>query len=93
MKPFDWNEEKNNWLKREREVSFEQVVFSVKNGKLLDVIRHPNQTKYKGQHVYVVEIEGYAYMIPYVEDDVVVFLKTIFPSRKYTRMYLRKDEK
>ena len=92
MKPFDWNEEKNNWLKRERDVSFEQVVFSVENEKLLDIIRHPNQPKYKGQRIYVIEIEGYAYMVPYVEDDDVIFLKTIFPSRKYTKMYLRKDE-
>ena len=93
MKPFDWNTEKNISLKRERDVSFEQVVFSIQNGKLLDVIRHPNQTKSKGQHVYVVKIEGYAYLVPYVEDDEVIFLKTIFPSRKYTKMYLRKDEK
>jgi len=57
------------------------------------VIKHPNQTKYKGQHVYAIEIEGYVYMVPYVEDDDVIFLKTIFPSRKYTKMYLRKDEK
>ncbi len=92
MKPFDWNEEKNKWLKRERDVSFEQVVFGVENGNLLDVIRNPNQTKYRGQRVYVIEIEGYAYMVPYVEDDDVIFLKTIFPSRKYTKMYLRKDE-
>ena len=80
-------------MKRERDVSFEQVVFSVENGKLLDVIRHPNKTKYKGQRVYVLEIEEYAYMVPYVEEDDVIFLKTIFPSRKYTKMYLRKDEK
>ena len=76
-----------------RDVSFEQVVYSVENGKLLDVIRHPNQTKYKDQRVYVIDIEGYAYMVPYVEEDDVISLKTIFPSRKYTKMYLRKDEK
>jgi hypothetical protein len=93
MKPFDWNEEKNNWLKRHRNVSFEQVVLAVDNEKLLDVIRHTNQAKYKGQKVYVIELEGYAYMVPYVEDDDVIFLKTIFPSRKFTRIYLRKDEK
>ncbi len=93
MKPFDWNEEKNKWLKRERDVSFEEVVFSIENGKLLDVIRHPNQTKFKGQSVYIIEIEGYAYMVPYVEEEDVIFLKTIFPSRKYTKMYLREDEK
>ena len=52
-----------------------------------------NQTKYKGQRGYVIEIEGYAYMVPYVEDNDVIFLKTIFPSRKYTKMYLKKDEK
>ena len=93
MKPFDWNEEKNKWLKRERDVSFEQVVFGVENGNLLDVIKNPSQTKYRSQRVYVIEIEGYAYMVPYVEDDDVIFLKTIFPSRKYTKMYLRKDKK
>ena len=93
MKPFDWNEEKNKWLKRERDVSFEQVVFSIETGKLLDVIRHPSQTKYKDQRVYVIEIEGYAYMVPYVENTDVIFLKTIFPSWKYTKIYLRKDEK
>ena len=74
-------------------MSFEQVVFCVKNGKLLDIIRHTNQTKYEGQRVYVLEIEGYAYIVPYVENDDVIFLKTIFPSRKYTKMYLRKDKK
>ena len=93
MKPFDWNEEKNKWLNKEREVSFEQVVFSIKNGKLLDIIRHPNRAKYKDQRIYVIEIEGYAYMVPYVEENEVIFLKTIFPSRKYTNMYLKKGEK
>ena len=93
MKPFDWNEEKNKWLKKEREVSFEEVVFSIKNGKLLDIIRHPNRAKYKGHCIYVIEIVGYAYMVPYVEEDEVISLKTIFPSRKYTKMYLKKGEK
>ena len=93
MKPFDWNEEKNNWLKKERDVSFEYVVFSIESGKLLDIIRHPNQPKYKDQRIYVVEIGGYAYMVPNVEDDDVISLKTVLPSRKYTTMYLRKDTK
>jgi uncharacterized DUF497 family protein len=93
MKPFDWNEEKNRWLKRERGVSFEQVVFNIENGNLLNVIKHPNQAKYKGQRVYVVEIDNYIYMIPYVEEQDVIFLKTVFPSRKYTKIYLRKEKK
>ena len=72
-------------------MSFEQVVFNIENGNLLDVIKHPNQTKYKGQRVYAVEIDNYVYMTPYVEEHVVIFLKTIFPSRKYTKIYIRQE--
>lgn len=93
MKPFDWDEDKNQWLKRERGVSFEQVVFNIENGNLLDVIKHPNQAKHKGQRVYVIEIDNYVYMVPYVEGPDVIFLKTVFPSRKYTTVYLRKEKK
>ena len=89
MKPFDWDEDKNRWLKQERGVSFEQIVFSIAEGNLLDVIRHPNQTKYRGQWVYVVEVENYVYLVPYVEKTESVFLITLFPSRKYTRRYIR----
>ncbi|WP_373498832.1 toxin [Desulfococcus sp.] len=92
MKPFDWNDKKNQWLIRERDISFEQVVLSIENGKLLDVIQHPNSVKYNRQRVYVIEIEGYAYMVPFVEEEDVIFLKTIFPSRRYTAIYLKKDE-
>ena len=74
-------------------MSFEQVVFNIENGNLLDVIKHPNQTKYSGQRVYAVEIDNYVYMAPYVEEHDVIFLKTIFPSRKYTKIYLRKEKK
>jgi len=88
MKPFEWDEDKNRWLKRERGVSFEQIVFSIANGNLLDVIRHPNQTKYCGQWVYVVEVENYVYLVPYVEERESIFLKTLFPSRKYTKRHL-----
>ena len=93
MKPFDWNQEKNRWLRRKRGVSFEQVIFSIESGKLLDIIRHPNPKKYRGQNVLVIEIEGYVYMVPYAETDEVIFLKTIFPSRKYTRTYLGRERK
>jgi len=89
MKPFEWDEDKNRWLKRERGVSFEQIVFSIANGNLLDVIRHPNKAKYCGQWVYVVEVENYVYLVPCVEDRESVFLKTPFPSRRYTKRYLR----
>lgn len=92
MKPFDWDEDKNRWLKQERGVSFEQIVFSIVEGNLLDVIRHPNQTKYRGHWVYVVEVENYVYLVPYVEKKESVFLITLFPSRKYTKRYIQSEQ-
>ena len=92
MKPFEWDEDKNRWLKRERGVSFEQIVFSIATGNLLDVIRHPNQAKYSGQWVYVVEVDNYVYLVPYVEGRESVFLKTLFPSRKYTKRHLGAEQ-
>jgi uncharacterized DUF497 family protein len=88
MKRFEWNDEKNEWLKRLRGLSFEKAVFCLTHGGLLDVYDHPNTERYAGQRVFVVEIEAYAYLVPFVEDDEVVFLKTIIPSRKMTKRYL-----
>ncbi len=90
MKIFNWDEDKNRLLKHERGVSFEQVVFCIEKGKLLDIIEHPNQEKYKEQRCYVVDIENYVFIVPYVESEQSIFLKTIFPSRKYTKMYLHR---
>lgn len=85
---FDWNDAKSAVLKHERGVSFEDVVFHVAAGGLLDLLDHPNPEAYPGQRVMVVEIEGYAFVIPFVADDDVWFLKTIIPSRKMTKQYL-----
>jgi len=93
MRYFSWSEEKNELLKEERQVSFEDVVFYIELGFLLDVLEHPNQEKYKGQKIFVVQIDDYAYLVPFVEDDHDVFLKTIIPSRKATRKYLKGSEK
>ena len=93
MKYFSWNEEKNELLKEERQVSFEDVVFYIEQGFLLDVLEHPNQEKHTGQKILVVQIEDYAYLVPFVEDDREVFLKTIIPSRKATKKYLKGSEK
>ncbi|MGZ9221323.1 MAG: toxin [Anaerolineales bacterium] len=93
MRYFSWNEEKNELLKEERQVSFEDVVFYIELGFLLDVLEHPNQEKYKGQKIFVAQIDDYAYLVPFVEDDHDVFLKTIIPSRKATRKYLKGSEK
>jgi uncharacterized DUF497 family protein len=88
MKPYDWNDEKNEWLRQERDVTFEDIVFHLSQGGLLDTIEHPNQQQYSGQKIFIVNVEGYAYLVPFVEDDEMIFLKTIIPSRKMTKEYL-----
>ena len=93
MKLFSWNEEKNELLKEVRQISFEEIVFYIEQGFLLDVLENPNQEKYKGQKIFVVEIDNYAYLVPFVEDEREIFLKTIIPSRKATRKYLKGSEK
>ncbi len=89
MKTFAWNDEKNRLLKADRQICFEDVVISIEMGFLLDVLEHPNQEKYKGQKIFVVWIDDYIYLVPFVESDDEVFLKTIIPSRKATRKYLK----
>ena len=89
MKPIRWNHEKNFWLMRNRGVCFEQALLCFERGKLLDVVEHPNQRKYSGQRQAVVAIDDYAYVVPYVENEEEIFLKTIIPSRKATAQYLR----
>ena len=89
MRIFKWDEQKNDWLKRERGISFEQVVFCIEEGKLLDIVRHPNRKKYKGQRLYILDIDGYAFVVQYVESEECIFLKTVFPSRRFTGIYLR----
>lgn len=88
MKPISWNAEKNALLKADRGVSFEDVVFHIMAGDILDTFDHPNQKGYPGQQIHVIAIEEYAYLIPFVESDEEVFLKTIIPSRKATKSYL-----
>lgn len=92
MKYFSWNEEKNELLREERQVSFEDVVFYIEQGFLLDVLEHPNQEKYKGQKIFVVQMDDYVYLVPFIEDDREIFLKTIIPSCKATKKYLKGSE-
>ena len=92
MKAFDWNEDKSAWLKRVRNVTFEDIVFHIQAGDLLDVIEHGTPGKYPGQRIFVVEVEGYAFLVPFVESDEAIFLKTVIPSRKMTRRYLRSND-
>ena len=92
MKYFDWDLKKNEQLKREREISFEEAMIAIEEGNLLDIIEHPNRKKYPKQKLFVVNIHEYAYVIPFVEDEKKYFLKTIFPSRKMTREYIIKKK-
>ena len=88
MKPINWNPNKNRKLIEERDISFEDVIFSLQSGGLLDDMSHPNKEKYPQQRVFVIAIDDYAYLVPYVESEVDIFLKTIVPSRKATKQYL-----
>lgn len=92
MKVFAWNPEKNEWLKRERGVSFEDVVFHIEAGDEVDVFEHPNKKRYPGQKISVVLIEGYAWLVPYVESEKEIFLKTIIPSRKATKQHIGESD-
>jgi uncharacterized DUF497 family protein len=88
---FDWDEDKNNLLKKERKISFEDILFALKNDKIIDIILSPSPN-HPDQKCFVIEIEKYAYIVPYVRDDAKgkTFLKTIYPSRKFTKLYLKK---
>ena len=89
MKPFRWSAEKNLILEAGRGITFERVVIALGDDGLLDVYDHPDQEKYPSQRILVVACDAYAFLVPYVESDDHLFLKTIIPSRKATRDYLR----
>ena len=88
MKQIVWDVDKNAQLHTDRGVCFEDVLLALAQGALLDRLEHPNQEKYPGQRIMVVAIDQYAYLVPYVETDDYLFLKTIIPSRKATKKYL-----
>jgi hypothetical protein len=86
-KLYNWNFEKNQLLLRDRGISFERIVFEISLGNEVDVVLHPNQDKYPGQMISMVEVDGYVYAVPFVETETEIFLKTIIPSRKATKHY------
>jgi uncharacterized DUF497 family protein len=92
MKPIRWSAEKSLSLKAERGVSFEEVLSAISQGGLLSVMDHPNRAKYEHQKMLVVRIRDYAYLVPYVESENEIFLKSIMPSRKATRAFLSGDK-
>ena len=92
MKQYDWNQEKNEWLRMDRGISFENILYYLDHGGLLDTIEHPNKDRYPNQRIFIVNVEGYVHLVPFVETEETIFLKTIIPSRKITKLYLGDDK-
>jgi len=89
MKLFEWDSDKNELLKSIRGISFEEIVFYITNDFTLDVVPHPNPTKYSNQKMFIVNVDNYAYLVPFIEKTEIIYLKTIIPSRKATKKYLK----
>ncbi len=89
-KIYNWNAGKNQRLIEECGISFEKIVFEISVGNELAVVMHPNQNKYPGEMISVVEVDDYVYLVPFVETESEIFLKTIIPSRKATRQFRSK---
>jgi uncharacterized DUF497 family protein len=90
MMPFEWSKAKNAELKKERGLGFEDVIFYILSGGILDIVPNPNQKKYPKQRMFIVNIDTYAYLVPFIETKEIIFLKTIIPSRKATKIYLKR---
>jgi hypothetical protein len=89
---YNFDPQKNDLLIRERGISFEYIIFLIQEGKLLQVLEHPNQDKYPGQYIFEVDVSGYVYVVPVVINKNEIFLKTIYPSRKATKNKVRETE-
>lgn len=85
---FNWSQEKNATLKQQRNISFEEIVNAVKNSKILDIVENPS-SNFKKQKYFVIDMYGYACLVPYAENEKEIFLKTAFPSRKYQKIYFK----
>lgn len=92
MKPFRWSHDKNEALKIERSISFEKIVLAIEADGVLDQLRHPNLEKHPNQSILAVALDGYVYLVPYVEETDYFFLKTVIPSMKATRDYLQRND-
>ena len=86
---YKWNSEKNEQLKLQRGIGFEQIVMHIEKGDVLEIVHHPNNDKYPHQKIIIVNISEYAYLVPFIQEKKGMFLKTIIPSRKATNHYLR----
>lgn len=87
MNVFNWNKEKNEWLRKNRNIGFEDIVFLISEGHLIEIIKNPGG-KYQNQFMFVINYDNYIYLVPFVMNENEVFLKTIIPSRKATKKYI-----
>ena len=93
---YDWNEEKNRQLNQRRDISFEEIVLCIQEDRVVTVLEHPNKERYPGQRLYLIEYKQRIFVVPFVvnAEEELIFLKTIYPSRHYTKKYLEpRDEK
>ena len=91
QKPFEWSQEKNRWLQKNRGVCFEDVLAAIESGSLLMLEKNPSK-RYPHQNVYIVLIRGYVHVVPFVEDEEKIFLKTIIPNRKETKKFYKNKQ-
>jgi len=89
-KPVDWSSVKNTWLKVNRSICFQDIYQAILLDQVIDIIKHPNKQKYPSQKIIIVNIAGYIYLVPFVEDEKKIFLKTIYASRKLNKKYNKK---
>lgn len=89
---YEWDPDKNERLKQQRAISFEQILFHLAQGNVWKTSDHPDQKNYPGQKIYYIVIDNYVYLVPHVVEKDYIFLKTIIPSRKATKLYLDEQE-
>lgn len=89
---YEWNPDKNEWLKKNRKISFEQIIYHLAQGDIWKIADHPDQNKYPSQKIYFVIIEDYIYLVPYIIEKGFIFLKTIIPNRKATKLFKTEKE-
>jgi len=87
MKIYSWSPEKNETLILERGISFEEIILNIELGHEIEIYHHSNQQKYPGQKISAVTVEDYVYLVPFIESEDGIFLKTIIPSRKATKRH------
>jgi uncharacterized DUF497 family protein len=89
---YEWDPQKNEWLKAERNISFEKILFHLARGDVWKLADHLDQETYPGQRIYFVIVEEYVYLVPHIVEKDYIFLKTIIPRRKATRAYKKEQE-